>query len=138
MDIVLVKKLIDRYPLVFREIKEQAEHEWRWRLDCGNGWFDLVDQACTGIEAECLYAMEIRKAPVGNVPHLKGVTQKFWQLRFRVGMSTEHSRRVVEIARKESSFVCEHCGAPTLHHQTRWTTLCDWCRRVGGSSVRGQ
>jgi hypothetical protein len=59
MDPVLVKKLVSRYPLFLREIRALPENEWHSRFrDCGDGWFDLVDQACTGVEAECLYAIE--------------------------------------------------------------------------------
>ncbi|MBL8474605.1 MAG: hypothetical protein JNK71_00845 [Methyloversatilis sp.] len=137
MNPVLVKKLVSRYPLFLREIKALAEHEWYSRFrDCGDGWFDLVDQACTGVEAECLYALKIREAPVANIPHLKCATQKSWELRLHVGMSTDHSTRLGNIVRKESLFICERCGAPTSHHQTCWTTLCEWCLRLAGATGR--
>lgn len=95
-----------------------------WVLDCGRGWFDLID---------CMLD-EIEDVDINKKVYLTQVKEKYGSLRvyFVVDDSNELFDKVNDIVGKyeELSFiVCEECGASKaeLRNHGWYKTLCDKC-----------
>ncbi len=50
----LEKKLYEKYPLIFAEKDLPAEKScMHWGIECGDGWYNLIDQLCAYIQGHC-------------------------------------------------------------------------------------
>lgn len=70
-------------------------------LEIGPGWYNLIDNLCTDLQAAANDSTPI---------HAVQVKQKFGQLRFYVdgGNNIQHS--LISIAEARSATICEECG----------------------------
>jgi len=94
-------------------------------IDCGAGWFDLLDRLSMQLEA---YNTAYPDAPVRALQ----VKEKFGGLRFYYAGMAEHPPYVaamVEHACMQADRTCENCGAvPAVRRGGGWIrTLCDAC-----------
>lgn len=74
-------------------------------VQCGDGWFDLIDTLCERLQQETEHA----DAPQAAAMQVK---QKWGRLRFSVEPATERQRAMIDMAEALSARLCEQCGRP--------------------------
>lgn len=113
----LSDKLMDRWPQYFNRSTPPVRGGF-WGFECGDGWFNLLENLLSTIELEGL--------DLGRVLQVK---EKFGGLRFYVQSEIPDYARIQEIiagAEVEASHTCEVCGAEGKARPNGWTkTLCD-------------
>jgi hypothetical protein len=121
MSLEKVKALEDKYPF-FRPF---------WGVECGDGWFGIIDELC-GKFSE----MNLKGAKI------EFIKEKFAGLRVGLshfgGMNYEVILLAIDSAHERSLETCEECGkAGTTRSIGGWLkTLCDECSaRKGGTTV---
>ena len=81
----------------------------------GNGWFDIIDQMCSGIEA----------AQPDGVRWIQ-IKEKCGKLRIYADGCTSETAELIHAAEAESVTVCDVCGAPGVHRwERRAATRCE-------------
>ncbi|MEX3982149.1 hypothetical protein AB4Y45_24585 [Paraburkholderia sp. EG287A] len=98
----LVSRTTDTMPTVFS----------LWGFECGDGWFDLIDVLCTGLELATTHG-----APQVVAAQVK---EKFGTLRFSVSGADVRQRAMIELAEMMSGRLCEICGKPGQTLSTGW------------------
>jgi len=119
----LQKKLFSKYPKLFRQkdlsIKESC---MPWGIDCGDGWYSLLDCLCQAIQEHCVTK--------GFQVEFSQVKEKFGTARVYTNGSDDVVDSLIGFASLMSSRTCEYCG-DTATARTRghaWlSTLCDAC-----------
>ena len=90
-------------------------HRQKVYVECGPGWYTLLDYLLTGLSAD-VQVMQIK--------------EKFGTLRCYISGGTDDDYKLIEIAERESARTCEVCGAPGRLLGRGWfSTLCDRCRK---------
>ena len=115
----LQKQLFDKYPAIF------VQRNWDmtrtcmvWGLDCGDGWFKLLDDCCAKLTKYCF----LSKLDVQAVQ----VKEKFGTLHFYVDGGDEIVDDIVGAAEHLSEFTCEECGDHGRPSRGTWTSVrCD-------------
>lgn len=106
-------ELFAKYPLVFKKIKY---------IECGNGWFRMLDKLCSLIEHE------IKRVPkeLNGKLYAAQVKEKFGGLRFYMEESTPFIDGAISLAEDMSFTICEVCGNVGKPRNFSWVrTLCD-------------
>ena len=107
----LARELRDRHPAVLAHVA----------LQCGNGWWDLIDLLCHQIEEQ---AEREGLAP----PRALQVKQKFGGLRFYTDRSSDLYFALIKLAEAMSFRLCEDCGHPGAPRPGSGVfTLCQAC-----------
>ncbi len=136
------KYLCETYPKLFRDRHApMTETAMCWGFECGDGWFDLIDQLCANIQnhidwKEKCRDREVERGQNGEsgmprTPHVPQVVvtqvkEKFGTLRFYYTGGDEYINGLVSMAESMSSVICETCGAPGTQRGGSWIrTLCD-------------
>lgn len=130
------QKLIDAYPLLYRELRNQD-------FECGDGWFNLVWQLSTEIEAAAQLEGISRTAK--DWPSVVILKQKFGVLRVQFQSTISESiEAIVAKAHERSIKICELCGAPALPPDSAHRSvggvavLCENCHKVHRPRPRPQ
>lgn len=123
--------LCTRYPALFAQRHlPMTVTAMCWGFSCGDGWFLLIDQLCADLQA-CV--------DVGTIPQPVAlqVKEKFGELRFYLGNSSNEAQRLVDAAGERSLETCEICGGPgVLHVRDDWyRTRCDVHAEPGSTIV---
>ena len=74
-------------------------------IECGDGWFGLIDKALIAIEAHCVS----HGLPV---PALTQVKEKFGKLRVYIKPWYKGIASILDTAEQTSTSICEQCGRP--------------------------
>ena len=119
----LEQQLRSRYPKIFADWdKPLSESGMSFGLQCGDGWFDIIDELCRSLQ---------RLTDEKGAPQIVAfqVKQKFGTLRFHATDDLEEEQvEILDNAMTLSSTTCELCGSPgkTLEIK-RWrvTTRCE-------------
>jgi hypothetical protein len=94
----LTTQLHTDYPLIFAR---------QTRLDCGDGWFDLLDTLCWSLQTE---------TSNGGPQVVAGqVKEKFGGLRFYAGPCNNAQRGMIDMAQAVSFRICDVCGGRGRH-----------------------
>lgn len=95
-------------------------------IECGKGWYDLLDSLCTGIEKELDKDLDSKK----NF-YITQIKEKFGGLRFYVSSATDRVYNFISTYEKKSYHVCEICGKKGNRCciQNWLSTLCKECER---------
>lgn len=126
----LEKQLQDKFPKQFRDLYgNKAETCMSWGLTCGEGWFQIIEQACARIQEV------LDKHPDMDFKWLQ-IKEKYGQLTLDGGFTNEEGNpnEVYDIIREtqeDSITVCEICGTREGEITTKgiWIrTLCNSCR----------
>jgi len=124
MDVGLEKELYSKYPKIFSDISLPG-HESRmaWGIECGNGWYWLIDLLCSNIMAFHL----------GNdlpIPAFTQVKEKFGSLRVYSDDASEYCDGLIDMACAISTKICETCGnSGKFRVENNWCrTECEDCR----------
>lgn len=118
----LQDKLYNKYPSLFKDKdKSMQETCMCWGIDCGEGWFSLIDKMCE----------EIMKVDKKKEIRFIQVKEKFASLRCYTNIYVKEVEEIIDRYVVESYKTCEHCGAKENVHtnQDGWmSTLCNECR----------
>ena len=106
----LEKKLLDKYPKLFSS-------KQFWGVECGDGWYDLLDYLCGAIKEHTYDSDEL------TVDQAK---EKFGRLRFYLSREDDVLHGMISMAEYMSGHVCEVCGNRGELRNGSWVvTLCD-------------
>lgn len=121
MDKKLENKLFEKYPKLFRQ-KDLSVQEtcMCWGVECGSGWFWLIDNLCNCIQSY----IDANNKPQVEIVQLK---QKFGSMRCYVEGADELIHGMIWLAEHASYGICEECGSTVdIIHTTGWIrTLCN-------------
>lgn len=142
MDLGLDKKLCEKYPKIFAQRNlPMTETCLYWGMDCGDGWYWLIDNLCHSIQGyvDCHNEGVNIRQKAGTM--IKGdkelqveavqVKEKFGQLRFYINQGDETIYGMIWLAESMSKGICEMCGATENVTSTegRWVKyLCPKCK----------
>ena len=117
--------LCQKYPLIFaNRYLPMNETAMCWGFDCGDGWFNIVDQLCSNIQHHIDW--KNKKEKVVEQVVADQIKEKFGTLRFYYSGGDEHIAGMVAMAESMSSVTCEDCGKPGRSRGFGWiTTVCD-------------
>jgi len=136
MDIKLQEILFLRYPKLFRRHEVPDAPIDERGIECGDGWFALVERLASAGEAE-IVALQAQGVPPSAWPRVAQIKEKFGSLRFYLdgNCSEQFSQLIRETADRLSVTVCEECGMPgQLRNGRRYVrTTCDACEAGQGS-----
>jgi len=149
VDVEQQRQLFERYPRAFRrpsiryldQTREAFEAEVPAPIDsrgieCGSGWYALVERAGGVIEAEIGRLVEAGVAAPGW-PRILQVKEKFGVLDMHVsGLRSATWRAEIEGVERQSRVTCEQCGAPgELRKDGYFRTTCARCETVPRSAI---
>ncbi len=124
MNAELQKLLWEKYPSLFKQ-KDLPAHKTAmcWGLDVGDGWFGLIDTACSLIQEH------IDRTPECHQVEFTQVKEKFGGLRMYTIGGDDFTEGVISMASSMSYCICEDCGLPGSETDTGWVlTLCESCK----------
>lgn len=146
MQVELQAELLWRYPKFFRQpgnrlvdpdvisglenrlLDDRAPFDERG-IECGDGWFDLVDRLSRACENE-IETLMAQGVPNERWPRIAQIKEKFGGLRFYVRgpLSDDLRAQILQVENIESLRTCERCGTPGKLREGRWRyTYCDNC-----------
>jgi hypothetical protein len=138
------KQLCEKYPKIFAHRDDpEPRHSIACGVECGDGWYDLLDTLCANIQAHVdhMESQDVRRPPEEPVDRQVLVTQvksKFGGLRFYTGPTDDVVRGMISFAESMSFKICETCGHKGARKGTGWIhTMCAPCwdtyqrRRLG-------
>ena len=99
----LTKRLVARHPALLAMPEDSVILQRG--VECGDGWYDLIDGALTAIEKHCA---TVNAKP----PAILQVKQKIGQLRIYFRPYDEIIRSIIDDAERKSAMTCEQCGRP--------------------------
>lgn len=104
-------------------------------IECGEGWYNILDKLCTKIESYLDKNLEEKKAF-----KILQIKQKFGGLRFYTSFSCAEIQKYIGIAEKESYKTCEVCGEPGEYNVLGFyiLTLCKKCIENRKKSFMGK
>lgn len=112
MDTHIEEILCSRYPEIFPSLSGQRT--LRFGLECGPGWFELIDATCQLIQ-------EHQQATASDPVVATQVKEKFGALRLYYRGGDDFADCVVDLAERLSQSICEVCGLPgSLSHRKNW------------------
>ena len=137
--------LCEKYPkMMVNRNKDMQETCMCWGFECGDGWFDLLDQLMGNIqhhidwkEKQRNWAIEWNKENPNEpreIPDLVSqvtldqVKEKFGTLRFYYSGGDDRIDGMVTLAEGMSGVICEGCGNPGKRRGGGWIhTYCEPC-----------
>jgi hypothetical protein len=120
----LDKQLCTKYPLIFAKRNgDMTETCMYWGFECGDGWYDLIDELCGTIQNY----IDNNSSATRVIPQLvaEQVKEKFGTLRFYTSGGDRLIDGMIWFAESMSGRICEVCGSPGKSSGSGWiTTLC--------------
>src|SRR6185312_4754982 len=98
-------------------------------IECGDGWFTLIDRVCRAYENE-IEMVASRGLAKERWPRVAQIKEKFGSLRIYINgqVSEELDEERFRVQTYVSRRTCEQCGAPKKPWQYgSWVTLCNSC-----------
>jgi hypothetical protein len=127
--------LVKRYPKIFRDRHgDMMQTCMVWGFECGDGWFDIINQLCSSIQNYIDWKEKSGPQHVVEQVVAAQVKQKFGGLRFYYDGGNDEIAGMVTMAEAMSTVTCEQCGCPGKISQKKsgWiTTLCERHRDDG-------
>lgn len=130
--------LCKTFPKLFaNRNKDMTETAMCWGFDCGDGWFNIINQLCINIQHHIDWQNENASkgykqyTPVQQVV-VDQVKEKFGTLRFYYTGGNDYVRGLVSMAESMSGVTCEECGniaSINYPEDGGWViTICDPCQ----------
>ena len=121
----LDKLLCEKYPkIMVNRNKDMKETTMCWGFECGDGWFNILDQLMGNIQHHIDWRNK-KEEFIAQVT-LDQVKEKFGTLSFYYTGGDDYIRGMVRMAESMSGTVCEECGAPGKLRGSGWIyTACD-------------
>jgi hypothetical protein len=133
----LDKLLCERYPkMMVNRNKNMQETCMCWGFECGDGWFNILDQLMGEIQHHIDWNnknFEKEYAQYKQVPQvtLDQVKEKFGTLRFYYQGGDDIIDGMVRMAESMSGVTCEECGNPGKSRGGGWIhTYCEPCEEA--------
>ena len=99
------------YPkMMVNRNKDMQETCMCWGFECGDGWFQLLNQLMGNIQSYIDW--QNREEEVVRQVTLDQVKEKFGTLRFYYTGGDDFIRGLVAMAESMSGVICEECGKP--------------------------
>ena len=123
----LDRLLCEKYPkMMVNRNKNMQETCMCWGFECGDGWFNILDQLMGNIQHHIDW--KNRKEEVVAQVTLDQVKEKFGTLRFYYSGGDDVIDGMVRMAEAMSGVTCEECSAPAQTHGPGWIrTICEPC-----------
>jgi hypothetical protein len=120
--------LCERYPkMMVNRYKDMQETCMCWGFECGDGWFNILDQLMGNIQ----HHIDWKNRTEEVVPQvtLDQVKEKFGTLRFYYTGGDDYISGMVTMAEAMSGCTCESCGNPANRDSDGgWVrTICEPC-----------
>ena len=117
--------LCTTFPKMFvNRYKPMTETAMCWGFECGDGWFNIINQLCANIQHHIDW--KNRKEEVVPQVTVDQVKEKFGSLRFYFTGGDDYIRGMATMAESMSGVTCEQCGNPGSTVGRGWlTTLCE-------------
>ncbi|MDE1833671.1 MAG: hypothetical protein KGH58_04615 [Candidatus Micrarchaeota archaeon] len=123
-------KLAEKYPFMQRQRQPDPRFisnlYWAFGIECGPGWYELIDELCGYIQKHLESTPGLRFEPAQ-------IKEKFGGLRFYYDYGDDYIRQLVNGAEEKSFKVCEGCGKSgrLMKSKTGWLrTLCSMCQKL--------
>ena len=112
------------YPkMMVNRNKDMQETCMCWGFECGDGWFNILDQLMGNIQHHIDW--QNRNGEVVLQVTLDQVKEKFGTLRFYYTGGDDYIRGMVTMAESMSGVICEECGKPGTSTGGGWIkTVC--------------
>ena len=111
--------LCQRYPkMMVNRDKSMMETCMCWGFECGDGWFNILDQLMGSIQHHIDW--KNKKEEVVAQVTLDQVKEKFGTLRFYYSGGDDYIDGLVTMAESMSGVTCEECGLPGTQTQGGW------------------
>jgi len=125
------ERLVKQFPELFRDYgKPPTESCLAFGCEHGDGWFTLLNRVCEKLE-------KVRNSS-GLDLYFQQIKEKWGLLCIYMSFYTDEVENILEQAEKESSCICEWCGAPGELHTHGWCrTLCPSCNEDWLKGNRG-
>jgi len=95
-------------------------------LDCGDGWFVLIDALSNHLEHHILQLDPGLQEQIWA----EQIKEKYGSLRYYLSHSTTVMEAIISFAEDMSAHICEECGHPGRRRNGGWIkTLCDACHK---------
>lgn len=122
--LLTVDYLFKKYPNLFRgKDLSMRETAMCWGIECGSGWYGIIDELCAKIQAHC------EENGYDDVMFSQ-CKEKYGTLRVYVNFGSDEIYAYIDVAQEKSSHVCELCGSKrgTLRSDRGWyMTRCKKC-----------
>ena len=125
--------LCTKYPkMMVNRNKDMQETCMCWGFECGDGWFNILDQLMGNIQHHIDWNNkraekypELCYKPITQVT-VAQIKEKFGGLRFYYDGGNDIIAGMVSMAEAWASHTCEECGTPgTIRHGGWMATLCN-------------
>ena len=133
----LDKLLCEKYPkMMVNRNKPMQETCMCWGFECGDGWFNILDQLMGNIQHHIDWNnknFEKGYKQYKQVPQvtLDQVKEKFGTLRFYYSGGDDEISGMVRMAESMSGVTCEGCGNPGERRGGGWVhTYCTPCEEA--------
>lgn len=132
-------QLYKTFPRLFCRAKQLAEGSINRSqtsfsgINVGDGWFQLLHDACFGLEAEFhLLTQEEQETAIRNGDYIiEQVKEKFGELRIYLSSYAGNMAEILHEAESRSNGICEFCGKPGSSRTKSWIkTRCDECQKL--------
>jgi len=129
MKLELDELLCQRYPkMMVNRNKSMIETCMCWGFECGDGWFNILDQLMGSIQHHLDW--KNKNGLVVEQVTLDQVKEKFGTLRFYYSGGDDVVDGMVRLAESMTYVTCEVCGSPGTQNSGGWiTTLCETHRQ---------
>jgi hypothetical protein len=134
MNLELDKLLCEKYPkMMVNRNKDMKETCMCWGFECGDGWFNILDQLMGNIQHHIDWNnqnFDKGYTQYKQVPQvtLDQVKEKFGTLRFYYSGGDDVIDGMVRMAESMSGVTCEECGNPGERRGGGWVhTFCTPC-----------
>jgi hypothetical protein len=119
--------LCKKYPkMMVNRLKPMMETCMCWGFECGDGWFNILDQLMGNIQHHIDW--KNKNSEVVAQVTLDQVKEKFGTLRFYYSGGDDEISGMVRMAESMSGVTCEECSAPAETHGPGWIrTICKPC-----------
>lgn len=134
----LDRALCKKYPEMFKHRHADPRlTPMAWGFDCGDGWYNLIDNLCATIHSHEINVLANRlydKVEPNQPVVCEQVKEKFGGLRFYYMNGDEFVHGAVALAERLSYTICEECGNKGKVRGGGWIrTLCDEHAKVTSS-----
>ena len=124
------KALQDKYPKIFGT-SDPSEPYTVYGIECGDGWYDLLDVLCRNIQGHLDFKMkDLKTGEEKEAMQLitTQVKQKFGTLRFYHSGGDEYTAGLIQMAEAISGMICETCGDKATVKTGGWIrNICNAC-----------
>lgn len=130
----LENQLYTNFPSLFEYRNKKAEENSlaAWGLECGKGWFFIINAVCFQIdqyEKNIQYRIQNNLNYEYNFVKFTQIKEKFGGLRLYYNGGDDYVSGLVAMAETMSYKICEFCGDRGYPNNKGWIrTLCDKCR----------